>query len=162
MWHLLTVRDKSGQNGWIRLRWMFRVVCNYRGPCWFHLCRTDPFVLLQQWILGVPLRVWEGFGRWLPLSAGGTLNREAEGAFFNGHAAISKEITGVWTLFYSSEPDLYLPNKGQRTKQTQKIKTPMQTFGTSWRNTLTREIQLVQLTQRLPNESEDIGASLWW
>lgn len=46
------------------------------------------------------------------------LKREAEGAFLNDHAAISKEATGVDTLLCGSEPDLYVLNKGQKTKQT--------------------------------------------
>lgn len=34
-----------------------------------------------------------GTGRQLQLDAGGTPNREAEGAFLTDHAAISKEMT---------------------------------------------------------------------
>lgn len=63
-----------------------------------------------------------GTGRQLQLGVGGTLNREAEGAFLTDHAAISKEVTGVYRLLYGSEPDLYLVNKGQETKQTYKDK----------------------------------------
>lgn len=63
-----------------------------------------------------------GDGWPLQLGAGGTLSREAEGAFLTDHAAISKEMTGVETLLYGSEPDLYLVNKGQETKQTYKDK----------------------------------------
>lgn len=75
-------------------------------------------MLLQQWIGGVPLGAWEGPASKRMLGAGGTLNREAEGAFLTEHAAISKEMTGVETLLYNSEPDLYLANKGQETRQT--------------------------------------------
>lgn len=63
-----------------------------------------------------------GTGQQLQLGAGSPLSREAEGAFLTDHAAISKETTGVSTLLYSSEPDLYLVNKGQETKQTYKDK----------------------------------------
>lgn len=112
-----------------------------------------------------------GTGRQQQLGAGGTLNREAAGAFLTDHAAISKEMTGTETLLYGSEPDLYLVNKGQGTKQTYKDKDvsvhiwdELMEGSRQWGNnaqkyvikTLTHKIKLMQLwfgkTQRFQNK----------